>query len=81
MRLCFNFQNVIKCVIIIAISCLIIFHCIFSGQNVTVIHSFYSYVHKLEPNIVLGSVDKAVTSLAVPMREADENIMLGAVKC
>ena len=46
----------------------------YSGQNVTVMRS-YSYVHKLEPNIVLGYVDKAITSLAVPMRGADENII------
>lgn len=37
--------------------------------------------HKLEPNIVLDSVDRAVTSPATPIREADKkHNMLDAIK-
>lgn len=52
-----------------------LFIALYSGQNVTMMYTFYSFMYRLEPNVVLDSLDKAVTFYAPPIREVDKNII------
>lgn len=52
-----------------------LFIALYPGQNITMIYSFYSFMYRLEPNIVLDSLDKATTFYAPPIRETVRNII------
>lgn len=75
MRLCIKFQNIVKYCVIIIVSLCPFIYCTLFGQNVTMMYTFYSFMYRLEPNVVLDSLDKAVTFYAPPIREVDKNII------
>lgn len=75
MRLCIKFQNIVKYCVVIIISLCPVIYCTLFSQNVIMIYSFYSFMCRLETNIVLDSLDRTVTFYAPPIREADKNII------